>query len=273
MYESSAYVLMYPAWELSKELRVSHRGVFVSCNTSNMRLCFHRSRYNRVTLDRVLNNIEEYDVAIGEDPRIFSMDGFTYVLNNYMNNLTLIELDKSGNVYSYRRIRSSIAKNAVPLVLGVRKLALLDFEKKMAYGMIIGTNEVTVRTSWSLQYTGDDRFKCILRGGTPAVRHQNQWVGVGHCTNQMSDDVTTHIPFLWRTHDVEHLKMESVSLPTFSKIVDPTSLFIDNEYRWKLITAESNFSWFRNQTYYNRVYVSRRVPRKRDFGTVRSVRP
>lgn len=242
------------SWRLTQNIPLTNHGIFVSCTDPNLRLCYHRSRYDAYTLDRIVANKETVNIARGEDPRIFSYGKITYILNNRMNSTTLLQLNDKGGISRTIPILSPITKNAVPLIKR-NKLVLIDFQARVAYITMIKEISVSMVQSWPINVTGGENFGCILRGGTPAVPYGDRWVGMGHCTRK--GDRLRHMPFFWHTRDSVRFYVSKIRLPTANLIVDPTSLFVEQtrfSTTWKLITAESNKSWFSKQIYLNRVY-------------------
>jgi hypothetical protein len=240
-----------------------------------MRLCYHRHKYDERELDLLDGDQETENVVIGEDPRIFDFRGKTYILDNFANDMHLIEIDAhSGTVLSRVPIHIPAKKNVSPVVKD-DQLYFIDFEEQQLFKASLreqavsawGGQDIDIIYGTSAECKSNPSRSlrsCFLRGGTPGVKLGNGWVGMGHCTgcNEWNPEDTgscmgwkgdlTHTTFAWTTHDLKSIRVKPLCLQNSRNVADPTTLWTNP---WRLVTAESDDQWMtKSQTYSTVMY-------------------
>jgi len=262
-------------WTRQSALPPYDGGIFATCTGNDMRLCYHRHRYNDRELDRLSGGHETENVVIGEDPRIFEFKGKTYILDNYADDMHLIEIDAgSGVVLDRKRLFISAKKNVSPVVKG-DKLYFVDFQEKKVFTASVRKHGVNawggqdINIIYEQSAACDDAptrslRSCFLRGGTPGVKVGNGFVGMGHCTRCTAWDPEdpgscmgskgqlTHTTFAWTTQDLKSIRVKPLCLQNSRNLADPTTLWTNP---WRLVTAESDDQWMGgSQTYSTVMY-------------------
>jgi hypothetical protein len=216
----------------------------------------------KVILNDKLDIIEDKNETFrGEDPRSFYLNNKMYVIDNYYNDMYLIEHDATA-AQKFTKIRMS-GKN-LSFIPHDGKLYFMHYIKPFVLytcnpdtgiceKVAVGNNQTTL----DYQY----------RGGTPGYivkGTDNKYFGYGHRTYIVSG-VLTHDIFKWvvtfpddaSPPTIDYFDVEQ---PSGSKnICDPTSVVVicdsdGGDEKLYLITAETDEPWFKNQDYITNVY-------------------
>lgn len=193
--------------------------------------------------DIIIENIEHLK---GEDPRCFMHQNRLYVVDNYCNDVHLIDyqtkertkIPLSGKNFSF------ISHNNILYIIHTMiPLHLYKFD--------IQTKQL------SEVYLSNNIPNKEYRGGTPGYHKEDKiYYGFGHRTYQSKNGLT-HDIYYWDidfSTSVPSLTIKSFNQPSHSKtITDPTSVIFLNDHRY-LITAESDHAWNRDQDYITNVY-------------------
>lgn len=237
-----------------KQISTPTNSIFYSLVWHNNRILgFARKHYGpheRKIISVVLNsdlNIIEYhnDFYRGEDPRCFYHNNKLYVLDNYLSDSHLIDYETKhatkipidGKNFGF------ISHNNTLYFL--HKIKPLDI-----YSFDISTGSIkkieTVVSESNNEY----------RGGTPGYyKCENIYYGFGHRTYNGPEGVT-HDVYYWEIdfNNTPSIKIIDIEQPQESNVIcDPTSIIQINNKKY-LITAESRYTWFRNQDYITNAY-------------------
>jgi hypothetical protein len=239
-----------------KRIDTTKNSIFYSLIKKNDEIiAFGRQHYQyrvvkKITLNKNFDIIEDNGTILrGEDPRCFEFNDKIYVLDNYYNDMHLIDYDINKYIkinISGKNISFINHKNILYFIHYIKPFNLYTFDIKN--GNIIKIEVDDDKCNHNYEY----------RGGTPGYKlNDNEYYGFGHRTYNQ-DDVVKHDIFKWviyfddnRLPRIMHFDIEQ---PYNSKnICDPTSIIeIDNDKY--LITAETDFPWFREQEYVTNVY-------------------
>ena len=221
----------------------------------------------KVILNEQLDIIEDKNETFrGEDPRSFYFNHKMYVIDNYCNDMYLIEHDTAATTAAsankFTHIRMS-GKN-LSFIPHDGKLYFMHYIKPFVlYTCNVDTGICEKVAVGNHENTIDYEY----RGGTPGYPVKgtdNQYFGYGHRT-YMVGSVMTHDVFKWvvtfpadgTPPTIEYFDVEQP--PGSKNICDPTSVVVisDRESgaeKLYLITAETDETWFKNQDYITNVY-------------------
>ena len=203
-----------------------------------------------VKLSNNLDIIEDKGILFrGEDPRCFTYKGRLYILDNYFNDMHLIDYETK----KYFKINAS-GKNLSFIEHG-DKLYFIHYIKPFhLYTLDINNGEIE-----KVDVLDDKRhYNLEYRGGTPAYKlNDNEYYGYGHRTYVDDNSIVKHDIFKWIVkfqYSKPLIVIENVIQPENGKnICDPTSVIELHDKRY-LITAESDKIWFCDQDYVTNVY-------------------
>ena len=241
-----------------KKINTTKNSIFYSLiNYNNEIIGFGRKYYGeeriikKIKLDNNFNIIEDNNNYIkGEDPRCFEYNNKLYILDNYLNDMYLIEYD---NVIKY--IKINISGKNISFINHNNILYFIHYIKPFElYTFEIETGNIT-----NVKVDDDkNNYNYEYRGGTIGYKlNDNEYYGFGHRT-YIKDNILTHDIFKWiiyfyndKLPKIIHYDIEQ---PNNSKnICDPTSVIEINNKKY-LITAESDNIWFCDQDYITNVY-------------------
>jgi len=196
-------------------------------------------------------NPKETEVMIGEDPRTFTHQGKTYVIDNYLNDMHIYCLD------DLTRVKLQVpGKNLTFLSVGQRVFVIWSFMPFTMVELDIETGQVVrhleVENGFPMRYL-------LYRGGTPGYHLKDDyWFGFGHMTYQgqkhpaIPEDVLYHDPFLWivKMEPVPKLQLFVVHKPPDAlNLFDPTCIIDDH-----LVSAECATAWGPDTDYVTNLY-------------------
>lgn len=205
----------------------------------------------KIKIDASFNVIEDSQrpALRGEDPRCFQHNGRLYVVDNYLNDCFLIDVDT--NIYfeinCYGKNFTFISHNGT--------LYLIDYIKPFS----MFTFDIETGALQKVEVDDDENtLNYEYRGGTPGYKlSENEYYGYGHRTYHANDGVLTHDLFMWVVsfeNEKPHITIIDVVQPPNSKnICDPTCVIEIDENKY-LITAETDKGWFSEQDYITNVY-------------------
>lgn len=222
----------------------------------------------KIKLDNNFNIIEN-DISVfrGEDPRTFIHNKVLYGLDNYFNDMYLIDYEKN----KYLKIKID-GKN-ISFISHNNHLYFIHFMKPFVLYELNIENGNVIKIS--TEDNGEHNHE--YRGGTPGYKttNNNEYYGFGHRTyykrsepNQevLMSDLTTQAPsegylihdiFMWIVNfndELPKIQIFDVIQPDNSKnICDPTSVIELNNKKY-LVTAESDNGWFTEQCYNTNIY-------------------
>lgn len=204
-----------------------------------------------IKLDKDFNIIEEdsNNVYIGEDPRCFIHNKRLYILDNYCNDMYLIDYQTK------QYLKLKIGGKNPSFISHKNNLYLIHYIKPFElYKLDINTGNVIK------QEVDDDKqtLNYEYRGGTPAYKiNKNEYYGFGHRTYYDENSILKHDIFKWVVsfkNAKPSIKIIEVKQPINSNnICDPTSVIEIDNHKY-LITAESKEAWFHEQDYITNVY-------------------
>lgn len=204
----------------------------------------------KVTLNENFDIIEDNNISfIGEDPRCFEYNNKIYVLDNYLNDMYLMDY----NNIKYIKINISgknstfiVHNNVLYFIHYIKPFQLYTFD--VENGNITNVPVDDDKHNYNYEY----------RGGTPGYKlNDNTYYGFGHRT-YVQNNILKHDIFKWIVYfdnnklpRINHFDIEQ---PINSKyICDPTSVIEINNKKY-LITAEADNPWFCEQEYITNVY-------------------
>lgn len=216
----------------------------------------------KVILNEKFDIIEDKDDTLrGEDPRSFYFHNKMYVIDNYLNDMYLIEHDTT-SATKFTKIRMS-GKNLSFIPHGGKLYFMHYIMPFVMYTCDVNTGICEKVEVGNHQNTHNYEY----RGGTPGYLVKgtdNKYVGYGHRT-YMVGSVMTHDVFKWvvtfpandGAPTIEYFEVEQP--PGSKNICDPTSVVVINDGdggadKAYLITAETDETWFHNQDYITNVY-------------------
>jgi len=240
-----------------KRINVTKNSIFYSLiKYNNVIIAFGRIHLGservikKITLDENFDIIEDNNITFrGEDPRCFEYNNKIYVLDNYLNDMFLIDYENK----KYTKINIS-GKN----------ISFINHNNNLYFIHYIKPFELytfDVETGYITKIDVDDdkhNYNYEYRGGTPGYKlNENEYYGFGHRT-YIQDDILKHDIFKWivffdndKLPRISHYDIEQ---PCNSKnICDPTSIIEINNKKY-LITAETDKPWFCEQDYITNVY-------------------
>ena len=217
----------------------------------------------KVILNEKLDIIEDKNETFrGEDPRSFYFNNKMYVIDNYCNDMYLIEHDATV-AQKFTRIHMS-GKNLSFIPHGGKLYFMHYIMPFVLYTCDVDTGICEKVAVGNHENTHDYEY----RGGTPGYPVKgtdNQYFGFGHRT-YMVGGVMTHDVFKWvvifpadaaAPPTIEYFDVEQP--PGSKNICDPTSVVVISDgnggaEKPYLITAETDETWFKHQDYITNVY-------------------
>jgi hypothetical protein len=202
-----------------------------------------------VSINNNFEIINYNDTLKGEDPRIFEHNNEVYIVDNYLNDIHLYNLNKNINCkinLNGKNFSFISHNNELYFIYTMRPFILCKVVLKT--GNVIKINVNDFNSTINLEY----------RGGTPGYKNNNKinvYYGFGHRT-YFKDDILKHDIFKWIIdfNNKPSLEIIDIEKPSVSKnISDPTCVIII-ENKTYLVTAESDEAWFKNQDYITNVY-------------------
>lgn len=244
----------------TKRINVTKKSIFYSLikTNDNQILGFGRRNYNservikKVVFDDKLDIIEDNNTTFrGEDPRCFTHNNKIYVLDNFLNDMYLIDYDamKHTRIHMQGKNISFIDhENNLYFIHHMKpfKMYYLDVNNGSCTNVATGNNQ----TNHNNEY----------RGGTPGYKvsgKRNEYYGYGHRT-YTSNGILKHDVYKWvvtfpsgQPPLIEYVDVEQP--PNSKNICDPTSV-IEISGKKYLITAETEKPWCCEQDYITNVY-------------------
>jgi hypothetical protein len=240
-----------------KRINTTKNSIFYSLiKYNNLIIAFGRRHYGcervikKISLDEKFDIIEDNGITFkGEDPRCFEYNNKIYVLDNYFNDMFLI--DYKSNKY----IKINISGKNISFINHNNVLYFIHYIKPFKlYTFDIETGDIK-----HIPVDDDgNKYNYEYRGGTPGYKlNDNEYYGFGHRT-YIKNGTLKHDIFKWVVHfdngklpRISHFDIEQ---PSNSKnICDPTSIIEINNKKY-LITAESDRCWCCEQDYVTNVY-------------------
>ena len=204
----------------------------------------------KIILDEIFDIIEDNNNTFkGEDPRCFEYNNKIYVLDNFLNDMFLIDYKNKKYAkinISGKNISFINHNNVLYFIHYIKPFNLYTFDVETGYIKKIDVDDD--KHNYNYEY----------RGGTPGYKlNENEYYGFGHRT-YMRGPILKHDIFKWIVYfdnnklpRISHFDIEQ---PYNSKnICDPTSIIVINDKQY-LITAETDASWFCEQDYITNVY-------------------
>lgn len=216
-------------------------------------LTFKLGRYDyikKVILNKNFDIIEDNRIYFrGEDPRSFEYNNKLYILDNYYDNMSLIDYE------SKKFIKINISGKNISFLSHNNILYFIHYIKPFK----LYTFDITSGNCKEIKVDDDNNtYNYEYRGGTPGYKlNDNEYYGFGHRT-YIENNILKHDIFKWILYfendkhpRILHFDIEQ---PFNSRnICDPTSIIeIDNKKY--LITAETDNPWFYEQDYITNVY-------------------
>jgi hypothetical protein len=240
-----------------KRIETTKNSIFYSLiKYNNEIIAFGRNHFNyqrkikKIVLDESFNTIEDNNIFLkGEDPRCFIFNNKLYILDNYLNDMHLIEYD------TQKYIKINIQGKNVSFINHNNILYFIHYIKPFElYTFDIETGNI------NKVMVDDDKntYNYEYRGGTPGYKiNENEYHGFGHRT-YINNDVLHHDIFVWvvyfEQNKLPRISHYNVEQPSNSQnICDPTSVININNKNY-LITAETSKAWFCDQDYITNVY-------------------
>lgn len=204
----------------------------------------------KITLNNNFDIIEDNNEYYkGEDPRCFEFDNKIYILDNYLNDMYLIDYNN---------------KNYIKINISGKNLSFINHNNTLYFIHYIKPFELytfDINTNKIMRVKVDDdknNYNYEYRGGTPGYKlSDDQYYGFGHRTYN-HNNVLKHDIFKWiiyfEKNKLPRISHFDIEQPVNSKnICDPTSIIEINNKKY-LITAETEKSWFCEQDYITNVY-------------------
>ena len=240
-----------------KRINTIKNSIFYSLiKINNEIIAFGRKHYanerviKKIKLDKNFDIIEDNNVYFkGEDPRCFEYNNKIYVLDNYLNDMYLI--DYKNNQY----IKINISGKNISFINHNNILYFIHYIKPFElYTFDIETGLIT-----KVEVDDDkNHYNYEYRGGPPGYKlNDNEYYGFGHRT-YIENNILKHDIFKWivyfENNKLPRISHFNIEQPYNSKnICDPTSVIKINNKNY-LITAETNNHWFYDQDYITNVY-------------------
>jgi hypothetical protein len=240
-----------------KRINTLKNSIFYSLIKSNNEIiAFGRKHYGseriikKITLDEKFDIIEDNNNHFkGEDPRCFEYNNKIYILDNYLNDMFLIDYKTNNSVkinISGKNLSFITHDNILYFIHYIKPFELYTFD--------IDSGTITKID------IDDDKKNCNYeyRGGTPGYKlNNNEYYGFGHRT-YIHNHILKHDIFKWTVY-FENNKLPKIIIIDIEQphnsqnICDPTSVIEINDKKY-LITAETDRAWFCEQDYITNVY-------------------
>ena len=204
----------------------------------------------KISLCENFNIIEDKNIFLkGEDPRCFEYNSKLYILDNYLNDMFLIDYEMN----KYIKIKLS-GKN--PTFINHNNiLYVIHYIKPFE----LYTLDVETGITTKIEVDDDkNNYNFEYRGGTIGYKlNENEYYGYGHRT-YYKENTLIHDIFKWiiyfEDNKLPRISHFGIEQPSNKKnICDPTSVITINNKNY-LITAETNIAWFCEQDYITNVY-------------------
>lgn len=240
-----------------KRIDTAQNSIFYSLIKKNNKiLSFGRRHYGgervikKIELDENFDIIEDNNITFrGEDPRCFEYNNKIYVLDNFFNDMYLIDYD------NIKYIKINISGKNISFINHNNILYFIHYIKPFElYTFDIENGNITKIE------VDDDKNHCNYqyRGGTPGYKlNDNEYYGFGHRT-YVEDNILKHDIFKWivffENNKLPRISHFDIEQPYNSQnICDPTSVIEINNKKY-LITAETKNIWYCEQDYITNVY-------------------
>ncbi len=206
----------------------------------------HASNLQQVYMDSNFNITKTELKTHGQDPRLFQHNKKTYVIDNYLDNVHIIDVDNENRIKIDLPGKNFIFfsyKDKLYIIHKILPLELYEFD-------------VNSKTSTKI-YSGSETENGEYRGGTMGYVKGDIIYGYGHRTYG-SDDTLSHDIFYWEL-DMKNLaiSVNDIEKPAGSrKISDPTCV-INLHGNMYIITAETDRVWNKTSAemeYLNKIY-------------------
>jgi hypothetical protein len=204
----------------------------------------------QIKLDENFDIIEDNNITlIGEDPRCFEYNNKIYVLDNYLNDMYLIDHE------TQNYIKINISGKNPSFINHNNVLYFIHYIKPFElYTFDIETGHIT-----KIEVEDDQKnYNYEYRGGTPGYKsNDNEYYGFGHRTyyvgNTLKHDIFKWIVY-FEDNKLPRISHYDIEQPDNSQnICDPTSVIEINNKKY-LISAEAEQAWFCEQDYITNVY-------------------
>ena len=240
-----------------KRVETTKNSIFYSLiKKNNEIIAFGRRDYSgeriikQIKLDEHFNIIEDDNIHFrGEDPRCFEYNNKIYVLDNYLNDMYLIDYEKKNY------IKINISGKNPSFINHNNILYFIHYIKPFElYTFDIETGNIT-----KIEVDDDkNNYNYEYRGGTPGYKlNDNEYYGFGHRTYYING-ILKHDIFKWivyfENNKLPRISHYDIEQPDNSQnICDPTSVIEINNKKY-LITAETENAWFCEQDYITNLY-------------------
>lgn len=240
-----------------KRINTDKNSIFYSLikNKNNEIISFGRKHYRnrvikKIKLDDNFNIIEDNNIYFkGEDPRCFEYNNKIYVLDNYLDDMFLIDYETQ----KYTKI-NILGKN-ISFINHNNILYFIHYIKPFElYSFDIETGNIT-----KIKVDDDKQsYNYEYRGGTPGYKlNDTTYYGLGHRTYKKGN-IMKHDIFKWvvyfENNKLPIIKHFDIEQPYNSRnICDPTCIIEINNKKY-VITAETDNFWFFEQDYITNVY-------------------
>ena len=244
-----------------KKIETTIHSIFYALiHYNNQILGFARKYYGSgrniktVILDSDFNiTTENKDLLKGEDPRCFIHNNELYVVDNYCDDIHLI------NYETKERFKIPLSGKNFSFISHNNQLYIIHTMKPFVlYGFDLVSKKLT-KIPTNSPYKENKQY----RGGTPGYTKDNKtYYGFGHRTHNTRQGLV-HDIYYWEVDfrgDYPSISIRNIVKPKSAKqITDPTSIIEINNIEY-LVTAESIHSWDRDQDYITNVYEIHYIP-------------
>ena len=227
---------------------------FIKCN--NDIIGFGRKYYGvgrevkKIVINEDFDIIEDNNIVIkGEDPRCFEFNNKIYILDNFLNDMYLIEYETNKSIklnIGGKNLSFFAHNNTLYFIHYIKPFELYSID--LESGTIVKIEVDDDKLDYNYEY----------RGGTPGYKlTDTTYYGLGHRTYTKNNRVV-HDIFKWELYfdndKLPRISHINIKQPMHSKnICDPTCI-IELNHKKYLITAESDKEWFCEQDYITNVY-------------------
>ena len=243
-----------------KRINTTKSSIFYSLLVYESQLIgFGRQHYTNRTIKpiKLTNDFEitedtEVTLFRGEDPRCVEHKSRLYILDNYLNDMYLIDYETG------EYIKIDIAGKNISFISHADCLYFIHYIKPFE----LYSFDIKTRAIVKIETEDDNNaYNYEYRGGTPGyiLNENGEYYGLGHRTYiTLPDNITKHDIFKWivtfRPEGKPSIQIVEVEQPANSQnICDPTSIIHINDKRY-VITAESETPWFCDQDYITNIY-------------------
>ena len=239
-----------------KRINTEKNSIFYSLIKDNSVVtAFGRRRYDervikKITLDEKFDIIEDNNITFkGEDPRCFEYNNKIYILDNYCDDMYLIDYENKEYTkinISGKNISFINHNNILYFIHYIKPFKLYTFDVETSHIKEIDVDD------------DEQNYNYEYRGGTPGYKlNENEYYGFGHRT-YTQDSILKHDIFKWVVYfdndKLPRISHYDIEQPYNSKnICDPTCIIEINNKKY-LITAETDNAWRCEQDYITNVY-------------------